>query len=62
MALDGALAGDSYRMIAKHVFGTRSVEEQAWKTASVRASTIRLVQAGKALMNGGYLKLLRGGL
>jgi hypothetical protein len=62
VALDRALAGDSYRTIAEHVFGTRSVEESAWKTASVRASTIRLVQAGRALMNGGYLKLLRGGL
>jgi hypothetical protein len=62
VALDGALAGDSYRAIAEHIFGKRHVEEQAWKTASVRASTIRLVQAGRALMNGGYLKLLRGGL
>ncbi|OYX02506.1 MAG: hypothetical protein B7Z12_11970 [Caulobacter vibrioides] len=61
-ALDGALNGHSYRAIAEHVFGPRALDGEAWKTAAVRASTIRLVHAGRALMNGGYFKLLRGGL
>jgi hypothetical protein len=60
-ALDGDLAGESYRDIAARLFGASAVAREPWKTASVRAS-IRLVQAGRALMNGGYLKLLRGGL
>jgi hypothetical protein len=62
LALDGALAGESYRAIAGLVFGQGVVEREAWRTSSVRAATIRLVQAGRDLMRGGYLKILRGGL
>ncbi len=62
LALDGALAGRSYRMIAQDVFGAHALADEPWKTAGVRAATIRLVRAGRALMSGGYLKLLRGGL
>lgn len=62
LALDSDMAGDSYRDIAARIFGLTAVGREPWKTASIRASTIRLVQAGRALMNGGYLQLLRGGL
>ena len=62
LALDGSLAGESYRTIADSVFGTDVVEREPWRTSSVRAATIRLVQAGRQLMRGGYLKILRGGL
>lgn len=62
VALDGLLSGDSYRAIAIAIFGEKAVANETWRTASVRATTIRLAQAGKALMDGGYLKLLRGGL
>jgi hypothetical protein len=62
LALDGSLAGESYRAIATSVFGQGVVEREAWRTSSVRAATIRLVQAGRDLMRGGYLKILRGGL
>lgn len=62
VALDGALAGQSYRAIAAGLFGSKAVDREVWKTSSVRAVTIRLVQAGRGLMAGGYLKLLRGGL
>lgn len=62
VALDGRLRGDSYRVIAGALFGEAVVAEQAWRTGSLRATTIRLAQAGQTLMNGGYLKLLRGGL
>jgi len=61
-ALDGDLGGDSYRTIAASVFGPEAIEREAWRTSSVRAATIRLVQAGRRMMRGGYLKLLRGGL
>lgn len=61
-ALDGRLRGDSYRAIAAALFGEKAVGDEAWRTASLRASTIRLVQTGRALMEGGYLKLLGGGL
>jgi len=59
-AVDGALAGRSYRAIAESLFGVTTAEP--WKVSSVRATTIRLVRAGRALVNGGYLKLLMGGL
>lgn len=62
VALDGRLRGDSYRAIAAALFGERAIADQPWRTASLRAATIRLVTAGKGLMEGGYLKLLRGGL
>ncbi len=61
-ALDGDLAGESYRQIAEAIFGKAALSREPWKTATVRAATIRLVQTGRALMNGGYFKLLRGGL
>lgn len=60
-ALDGSLNGDSYRAIAQALFGAAALEREPWKTASVRDVTIRLVRAGRALMRGGYLKLLKGG-
>lgn len=62
VALDGALREDSYRDIARTVFGAEALEREDWRTASVRDVTIRLVRTGKALMRGGYLKLLRQGL
>ena len=61
-ALDGAMMGNSYRDIALAVFGVDAVEREAWRTSSVRGASIRLVQMGRKLMAGGYLKLLRGGL
>ena len=61
-ALDGALNQESYRTIAETLFGAAVVEREIWKTSSVRGVTIRLVHTGKALMRGGYLKLLKGGL
>lgn len=61
-ALDGSLNRESYRAIAQTLFGAAVVERESWKTSSVRGVTIRLVRAGRALMRGGYLKLLKGGL
>lgn len=61
-ALDRSIAGESYRAIAVSVFGEEAVASDLWRTSSVRATTIRLVKAGRDLMMGGYLKLVRGGL
>jgi hypothetical protein len=59
-ALDGRLAGESYRVIAQSLFGrTRIPAGAGWKTHELRDRTIRLARAGLKLMQGGYLDLLR---
>lgn len=59
-ALDGRLAGETYRVIAAALFGRARVPAgPGWKTHDVRDRTIRLVRAGLELMQGGYLDLLR---
>jgi hypothetical protein len=59
-ALDGRLAGATYREIARLLFGaTRVPAGAAWKTHDLRDRTIRLVRTGLDLMQGGYLNLLR---
>ena len=50
--------GGTYRMIAEVLFGARRIPDRAWKTHDLRNRTIRLVQAGYALMRGGYRELL----
>jgi type VI secretion system activator RovC-like protein len=58
-ALDGRMAGNSYRVIAEVLFGASRIPEHAWKTHDLRNRTIRLVRTGFALMRGGYRDLLR---
>lgn len=58
-ALDGHLAGASYRKIAHALYGPGAVGD-GWKTSSRRGQTIRLVKDGLATMKGGYRKLLHG--
>ena len=59
-ALDGWLAGETYRAIAQGLFGWKRVPADAgWKTHDLRDRTIRLVRAGLNLMHGGYLDLVR---
>ncbi len=57
-ALDGHLAKATYRDIAQQLFGHERLNREPWKTSSIRATTIRLVKGGIALMRGGYRKLL----
>lgn len=59
-ALDGHLAGASYRAIATALFGAARVATEPWKTASIRDRTIRLVRSGIRLTRRGYHALLRG--
>jgi hypothetical protein len=58
-ALDGHLAGGSYRTIADGLFGTSRVQAEPWKTSPLRDRVIRLVQQGISLMQGRYRSLLR---
>jgi hypothetical protein len=59
-ALDGHLAGATYREIAQALFGTTHVPTgPSWKTHDLRDRTIRLVRMGLDLMQGRYLELLR---
>src|ERR1700688_1257136 len=51
------MAGSAAPAIA--LFGLRRIEQDAWRTASLRDTTIRLVRDGVRLMRGGYLDLLR---
>jgi hypothetical protein len=53
------MGGNTYRVIAEVLFGTKRIPERAWKTHDLRNRTIRLVQSGFALMRGGYRELLR---
>jgi hypothetical protein len=58
-ALDGRLAGCSYREIAEVLFGPNSVPAgRAWATHELYGRTRRLCSRGLDLMNGGYLDLL----
>ena len=58
-ALDGSLAGRSYREIATTIFGRKRVA-QDWDAPSryLKDRTRRLVAKGHELMNGGYRNLL----
>lgn len=60
LALDGSLAGATYRQIATTIFGEERVSTE-WSAASrfLKDRVRRLVAKGHALMNGGYRDLLR---
>ncbi|SCB55593.1 Uncharacterized conserved protein [Bradyrhizobium shewense] len=49
-ALDGWQEGNSYRQIAKGLFGSHRIAERGWKTDDLRSRTIRLVKLGRRLM------------
>jgi len=59
-ALDGHLAGATYREIAVGLFGSKRVPSgDGWRIHHLRSRTIRLVRDGLERMRGGYLRLLR---
>ena len=58
-ALDASLLGIGYREIARGLFGDRVPDDASWRTHPLRATTIRLVREGRALMCGGYFRLRR---
>ncbi len=58
-SLDARLSGATYRDIAQRLYGLKRLEDEPWKTSSLRTATIRLVASGLAMMRGGYRHLLR---
>lgn len=58
-AADGHMNGATYREIAAAIYGEGRVESDPWKTSPLRDAAIAFVEGGLALINGGYLKLLR---
>lgn len=59
-ALDGDRFGASYREIAEVLYGEARVRANGpWKTNSFRYKVINLIEAGRALMRGGYRQLLK---
>lgn len=61
-ALDGKKAGASRREIAAVLLDAdaRDIPAIEWKNAALRKKVNRIVASAVELMNGGYLKLLRG--
>jgi hypothetical protein len=61
-ALDGEQEGASRREIAAVLLDgeARHIPAIEWKNAPLRKKVNRVVAASVALMNGGYLTLLRG--
>lgn len=57
-ALDGTLAGASLRTVARVLFGAITVEREWHADGPLRARVRRLVRRGRALMQGGYRKLV----
>ncbi len=58
-AADGRMSGATYREIAIAIYGAARIDTEPWKTSSLRDAVIAFVEAGIALINGGYLHLLR---
>jgi len=58
-AADGHANGASYREIATAFYGKSRVEADPWKTSPLRDAVIAFVEAGLALIDGGYRQLLR---
>jgi hypothetical protein len=59
-ALDGALSGASQREIAVALFGVDSVARNWHADSELRARIRYLIRRARALMNGGYRRLLHG--
>ncbi|CAH1655648.1 MAG: DUF2285 domain-containing protein [Chelatococcus sp.] len=58
-AADGHMNGATYREIAIAIYGAARVDTEPWKTSPLRDAVIAFVEGGLALINGGYLQLLR---
>lgn len=58
-AVDGRAAGASYRQLAERVLGDRFEDTLDWRLSPSRGLAIRLVDAGQALVRGGFARLLR---
>lgn len=57
-AIDGRTESASYREVAIALFGRERVAAEPWKTHSLRATVIGLVDGGDKMIHGGYRHLL----
>lgn len=55
---DGHRAGATYREIAIGLFGAARVAASPWKTSSLRATVIALVEDARRMVEGDYRNLL----
>jgi hypothetical protein len=60
-ALDATLKDRTHREIARELFGPEETDGAEFAISTMRDVTARLVRRGRALMSGGYLRLLRAG-
>nr|WP_207621331.1 MULTISPECIES: DUF2285 domain-containing protein [Chelativorans] len=58
-AVDGRAEQASLREIAEVLFGPSRIAEHPWKTSPWRGRVNRLVRDGRAMISGGYRRLLR---
>ncbi|MCK9549338.1 DUF2285 domain-containing protein [Aquamicrobium sp.] len=58
-AIDAREHDASQREIARVLFGIERVASEHWKTSSLRETVSGLIDYGDAMIDGGYLKLLR---
>ncbi|MDK8873395.1 DUF2285 domain-containing protein [Paracoccus sp. APAP_BH8] len=58
-AIDGRMSGASYRDIACAIYGTDRVHAEAWKTSALRDAVMGFVRDARAMIGGGYRRLLR---
>lgn len=58
--LDAQAVEASYRTIARHVFGPSRVDQEPWKTSSIKAQIARLAAHATHLTERGYRSLLLG--
>lgn len=59
-AIDGRAEQASYREIAESLFGRSLIADHPWKSSPWRDRVNRLVRDGRAMIAGGYRRLLRG--
>ncbi|WP_238986684.1 DUF2285 domain-containing protein [Paracoccus sp. MKU1] len=58
-AIDGRMSGASYREIARAIYGTDRVGDEPWKTSALRDAVMGFVRDARAMIGGGYCRLLR---
>ena len=58
-AIDGRMSGASYRDIARAIYGTDRVGDEPWKTSALRDAVMGFVRDARAMIGGGYRRLLR---
>lgn len=58
-ATDGAQAGATQQQIARVIFRTGKLTRDEWQAASARHAVMGLLRDARAMIAGGYRKLLR---